>query len=101
MEKSFTKYERARILGARALQIAMNAPVLVKMSDEDLQKIKFDSLKIAEVELDSDILPISVHRPFPEKKEEMLKRAAEKKMSNVTENSNSDSESTSGTGNNK
>ncbi len=32
MEQKFTKYERARILGARALQIAMNAPLLIKIS---------------------------------------------------------------------
>ena len=28
-----TKYERARILGARALQISLNAPVLVDVGD--------------------------------------------------------------------
>ena len=76
----FSKYERARILGARALQIAMNAPLLIKITPEDLEKIKYDSLKIAEVELDSNILPISVNRPFPKKKEEKLKRVKEKKI---------------------
>ena len=65
-QEQFTKYERARILGARALQIAMNAPLLIKISEEDLEKIKFDALKIAEVELDSGILPISIKKPFPE-----------------------------------
>jgi DNA-directed RNA polymerase subunit K/omega len=76
----FTKYERARILGARALQIAMNAPLLIKISGEDLEKIRYDSLKIAEVELNSNILPITVNKPFPRKKEEELKRAKEKKV---------------------
>ena len=80
-EKDFTKYERARILGARALQIAMNAPLLINISQEDLEKIKFDALKIAEVELNSNILPISIKKPFPERKEEALKRAKEKKIS--------------------
>ena len=70
----FTRYEKARILGARAFQIAMNAPLLIKISQEDLEKIKFDALKIADVELNSNILPISVTKPFPKKKEEMLKR---------------------------
>ena len=32
MNQNFTKYERARILGARALQIAMNAPLLIKIA---------------------------------------------------------------------
>ena len=38
MEQKFTKYETARILGARALQIAMNAPLLIKITPEDLEE---------------------------------------------------------------
>ena len=78
--QQFTKYERARILGARALQIAMNAPLLIKISQEDLEKIKFDALKIAEVEFESGVLPISVRRPMPERKEKELKRIKERKI---------------------
>lgn len=70
----FTKYERARIIGARALQLAMNAPLLIKLSDDDLEKVHYDVLKIAEVELDSGVLPISIHKPFPKRKESALKR---------------------------
>jgi len=82
MEKTiFTKYERARILGARALQIAMNAPLLVKISKEDLEKIKFDALKIAEIELDSEVLPISIKKPFPKKRRGQLKRPKSQKSS--------------------
>jgi len=77
----FTRYERARILGARAFQIAMNAPLLIKISQDDLEKIKFDALKIAEVELNSDILPISVKKPFPKKKEDRLRRVKSPKIS--------------------
>ena len=40
-----TKYERARILGTRALQISMNAPVLVQLEGET------DPLEIAGKEL--------------------------------------------------
>lgn len=76
----FTKYERARILGARALQIAMNAPLLMKIKKEDLEKINFDALKIAEIELNSGVLPISVHRPMPKKREGQLKRIKVQKM---------------------
>ena len=80
-EQSFTKYEKARILGARALQIAMNAPLLVKLEKDDLEKINYDSLKIAEVEFESGILPISVNKPFPKRKEGELKRIMAKKIS--------------------
>ena len=82
MEKQeFSKYEIARILGARALQIAMNAPLLIKIKQEDLEEIKFDALKIAETEFNSNILPISIKKPLPTKKEGKLKKVVEKKVS--------------------
>lgn len=81
MLEGFSKYEKARILGARALQISMNAPLLIKIEKEDLEKINYDALKIAEVELNSEILPISVKRPFPMKRDEKLRRSAERKIS--------------------
>ena len=79
--KQFSKYEIARILGARSLQVAMNAPLLIKIEKEDLEKIKFDALKIAEIEFNSNILPISIKKPLPQKKEGKLKRAKEIKLS--------------------
>jgi DNA-directed RNA polymerase subunit K len=90
-EQNFTKYERARILGARALQLAMNAPLLLKITEEDLAKINYDVLKIAEIELDSGVLPITIKKPFPEKKEGKLKREvapkiSDKKVENTEEN---------------
>ena len=91
MEKTiFTKYERARILGARALQIAMNAPLLVKISKGDLEKINFDALKIAEIELNSNVLPISIKKPLPKKKEGKLKRPKPEKVSDRRKESSED-----------
>jgi DNA-directed RNA polymerase subunit K/omega len=81
MTLQFTKYEMARILGARALQVSMNAPLLIKISKEDLEKINYDALKIAEIELNSEILPISIKRPFPQKKEERLRRVRDRVIS--------------------
>lgn len=63
----FTKYEKARIIGARALQIAMGAPILVKMEEKDFKKMNFDSVKIARKEFEDGILPITIKRPLPEK----------------------------------
>ena len=37
--ENFTKYEIARIIGARALQIAMDAPIILKISEEELKKL--------------------------------------------------------------
>ena len=42
-----TKYERARILGTRALQISMNAPVLVGQRDLHLRRSHRDHVEIA------------------------------------------------------
>ncbi|MBU0957986.1 MAG: DNA-directed RNA polymerase subunit K [Nanoarchaeota archaeon] len=70
----FTKYETARILGARALQLAMDAPLLVKIKPEELEHIKYDPLKIAEIEFTSGVLPITVKRPMPQKVEKKLKK---------------------------
>ena len=36
---NFTKFEKARIIGSRALQIAMGAPFLIKLSNDDLERI--------------------------------------------------------------
>jgi len=53
--KVYTRYERARIIGARSLQISMGAPVLVKTSS-------IDPLEIAEEEFTKGVIPITVKR---------------------------------------
>lgn len=55
-----TKYERARILGTRALQISMNAPVLVPLEGES------DPLQIAQKELAAKKIPLVVRRFLPD-----------------------------------
>ena len=73
-DEEFSKYEKARILGARALQISMDAPILIKTDDEALSNLNFDPLRIAEIEFNSGILPISVKKPFPMKKESPIEK---------------------------
>jgi DNA-directed RNA polymerase subunit K len=68
-KEGFTKYEVARILGARALQLSMNAPVLLVIPKEKLEDINYDPLKIAELEFEAGVLPITVKRPLPERTE--------------------------------
>jgi DNA-directed RNA polymerase subunit K len=74
LEHKFTRYEVARILGARSLQLSMDAPVLLKLSKEDLDDLNFDTLMIAERELIEEVLPITVRRPFPKKSERTVKK---------------------------
>jgi len=63
--KEFTKYEKARMIGSRALQISMGAPFLVKLSEEDLERISYEPLEIAKMEYKEGVLPITVKRPMP------------------------------------
>jgi len=81
MEQSFTKYETARIIGARALQIAMDAPLLFKFSEEDLKSIQYDSLRIAEKEFAEGVLPIAIHRPMPKLRKQRLATVKEEPSS--------------------
>ncbi|KAK6908846.1 DNA-directed RNA polymerase I, II, and III subunit RPABC2 [Kwoniella mangroviensis CBS 10435] len=55
-----TKYERARVLGTRALQISMNAPVLVPVEGET------DPLEIALKELAAKKIPLVIRRYLPD-----------------------------------
>src|SRR3989344_2113395 len=79
--QTFTKYEMARIIGARALQIAMDAPLLLKISEEKLKELKYDAIKIAELELKEEVLPINIRRPVPKKNKEKLKSIKEQQLS--------------------
>ncbi|MBI2660388.1 DNA-directed RNA polymerase subunit K [Candidatus Woesearchaeota archaeon] len=63
--EEYTKYEQARIIGARALQISMGAPILIKFADEDLKKIGYNTVEIAKLEFKQGLIPISVKRPMP------------------------------------
>ncbi|MBW2982021.1 DNA-directed RNA polymerase subunit K [Candidatus Woesearchaeota archaeon] len=66
----YTKYEKARMLGSRALQIAMGAPFLIKLEEKDLKKIAYSPLEIAKLEFKEGIIPLTVRRPLPKKLEE-------------------------------
>jgi DNA-directed RNA polymerase subunit K len=53
--ESYTRYEKARIIGARALQISMGAPLLIKTDS-------VDALEIAIEEFQKNVIPITVKR---------------------------------------
>jgi DNA-directed RNA polymerase subunit K len=63
----YTKYEKARLIGSRALQIAMGAPFMVKLSEDDLKKLKYNPVEIAKLEYEKGVIPIDVKRPSVEK----------------------------------
>ncbi len=63
--ENFTKYEKARMIGARALQISLGAPFLIKISEKELEKLRYNPLEIAKLEFEKGVLPIAVKRPMP------------------------------------
>ncbi|NPA05344.1 MAG: DNA-directed RNA polymerase subunit K [Crenarchaeota archaeon] len=56
-----TRFERARVIGARALQISMGAPPLIDV--ETLPPdVREDPVRIAKYELEAGILPMTIVR---------------------------------------
>jgi len=68
MEKkeSFTKYEKARMIGARSLQIAMGAPFLIKLDDKKLEDMRYNPIEIAKMEFEEGVIPLEIFRRKPE-----------------------------------
>ncbi len=58
--QKITRFEKARIVGARALQISMGAPILVDAAENT------NPIDIALSELDANILPITIRRTLPD-----------------------------------
>jgi DNA-directed RNA polymerase I, II, and III subunit RPABC2 len=56
-----TRFERARIVGARSLQISMGAPLLIE-PPEGLRT----SVDLAMKELEAGVLPITIRRRLPD-----------------------------------
>ena len=61
----YTKYERARLVGSRALQLSMGAPMLIKLSAKELESINYNPVEIAKRELEAGVIPMDVVRPKP------------------------------------
>ncbi|MBI4021045.1 MAG: DNA-directed RNA polymerase subunit K [Candidatus Aenigmarchaeota archaeon] len=52
---TYSKFEKVRIISARALQISQGSPVLVEMP-----KSVFDPTEIANLEWDAEVVPIDI-----------------------------------------
>lgn len=53
----YTRFEKARIIGARALQISMGSPILI-----DIPAGAVDPIEIAWLEFDGGAIPLTVKR---------------------------------------
>lgn len=58
----YTRYESTRIISARALQIAMGAPLLVQAKANEL-----DPIELAKREFEEGLVPITIKRRMPKK----------------------------------
>ena len=61
----YTRYEKARMIGARALQIAMGAPYVIKLTKKQLEEIRYSPLTIAELEFEKKAIPLKIIRDPP------------------------------------
>ncbi len=57
VNKKYTKYEKARIVGARALQISMGAPIII-----EIPKDVIDPLRIALIEYENNAIPMTIKK---------------------------------------
>ena len=53
--KEHSRFEKARVIGARALQISMGAPVNIKVPEEII-----DPVIIAQMEYEQNVMPIDI-----------------------------------------
>lgn len=60
-----TRFEVARLVGARSLQISLGAPVLIK-SDE------INPIKLAKLEFKDKMIPITIKRKLPSGEETVI-----------------------------
>jgi len=59
---NMSRFEYARLIGARSLQIAMGAPLFIKVDKKLLESIRYDPIKLAELEFREGVIPLIVKR---------------------------------------
>jgi len=60
--EKYTKYEKARLIGSRALQLAMGAPFMLKLDEPKLRSLRYNPVEIAKLEFEKGVLPITIKR---------------------------------------
>jgi DNA-directed RNA polymerase subunit K/omega len=67
IKEELSKYEKARLIGARALQISMGAPILIKLKKADFESLNYNPINIAKKELAKGVLPMRIKRGLTKK----------------------------------
>lgn len=69
-DDEFTSYEKARMIGSRALQISQGATPLIKLSKKDIESLHYNPIEIAKKEFEEGKIPLSVKRTSPQLRKE-------------------------------
>ena len=69
-DDEYTVYEKARVVGSRALQLAQGAKPLIDLTDKELEAISYNPIEIAKMEFDAGVVPLTVKRSLPHEKED-------------------------------
>jgi len=64
-ELKCTKYEKARLIGARALQISQGAPLGIKVSQRQFEQARYSPVELAKLEFEQDKILLKVKRCLP------------------------------------
>lgn len=64
-QEDFTKYELARVIGSRALQISHGSKPLIKLEEAKLESVGYNPIEIAKLEFSEGVIPITVVRKLP------------------------------------
>lgn len=66
--KKLTRYEYARAVAARALQLSLGAPPLVNVEELGIR----DPIEIAREEIKRGVIPLVIRRRYPNGEEELI-----------------------------
>lgn len=64
-QEKYTKYEKARMIGSRALQISLGAPFTLTLGPKELEELRYNPLEIAKKEFAEGKIPLVIKRPMP------------------------------------
>jgi DNA-directed RNA polymerase subunit K len=63
MTQEYTKYEKAHLIGTRALQLAQGAPLKIKVTDKELASVRYNPIELAKMEFEAGVIPLRIIRP--------------------------------------
>ncbi len=66
--KKHSKFEKAKVIGTRTLQLSSGAPIKTKSTDKELEKLDYNPIKVAEKEFEEGKIPLKVRKKETKKR---------------------------------